>query len=559
MSTPCTRFLHQSWCLLLFLFAQLAIAQESVAFYIVADQDDWQLFMQKNAYADASNAKQKTVFITLTAGDAGLGKGGSGTVPYYQARDNGSQLSIKFLADIASVPDRSESAQYVYANAHQIYHVQYKHTKSYYLRLPEGNDDGNGYRATGNQSLKRLRDGEISKITAVDSSATYQGWTDLVQTIQRIIIAETSGFSYATLNIPETDISRNPDDHNDRLLVGDLAEQASKDLTCLKQYSWLGYSSADKPMDLSIDQLINYSAVFACNVAGTIQGGYRSNWDATYKQWIGRGEARTTSIQLEACAGVTINLLQIPVRATHIRNKATGKVLEIAEEALGAGAFLQQGTSKEANHQAFFFKKTPENLWNILPKHSNLPLDAYGGNIVPGTKVWQFRVNGTSAQNWVLEQAGDSSFYLKNHKSNLYLEANLNGTDVSLQTYIGNDAQRWYIIPGSDPLGPPQDTSSTLVAVKEIVEQPNIWKVFPNPLQSANEVNFRLTEGHSGRVKVKLYTLGGQLLSQEKYPQVNAQSTFQFSFPPLAHGVYLLELQCFDQGQIYQKVIRLVR
>lgn len=482
MSTPYTRFLHQSWCLLLFLFAQLALAQESVAFYIVADQDDWQLFMQKNAYADVTNAKQKTVFITLTAGDAGLGKGGSGTIPYYQARDNGSRLSIKFLADIASVPDRSESAQYVYANAHQIYHVQYKHTKSYYLRLPEGNGEGDGYRATGNQSLKRLRDGEISKITAVDSSATYQGWTDLVQTIQRIIIAETSGFSYATLNMPETDTSRNPDDHNDRLLVGDLAEQAGKELTCLKRYSWLGHSSADKPMDLSNDQLINHSAVFACSVAGSIQGGYRSNWDAAHKQWIGRGEARTTSIQLEACAGVTINLLQIPVRATHIRNKATGKVLEIAEEALGAGAYLQQGISKEANHQAFFFKKTPENLWTILPKHSNLPLDAYGGNTVPGTKVWQFRVNGTSAQNWVLEQAGDSSFYLKNHKGNLYLEANLNATDVTLQTYIGNDAQRWYIIPGSDPLGPPQDTGSTLVAVKETNEQQNIWKVFPNPL-----------------------------------------------------------------------------
>ena len=83
--------------------------------------------------------------------------------------------------------------------------------------------------------------------------------------------------------------------------------------------------------------------------------------------------------------------------------------------------------------------------------------------------------------------------------------------------------------------------------------------MFPNPLQYANKVNFSLTEGHSGRVNVKLYTLGGQLLSQEKYPQVNAQSTFQFSFPPLTHGVYLLELQCFDQGQIYQKVIRLVR
>lgn len=215
---------------------------------------------------------------------------------------------------------------------------------------------------------------------------------------------------------------------------------------------------------------------------GNIHGGYKGNWDAAHKQWIGKGAARTTSIQLNACAGVSTNLFQIPDKASYIRNKATGRVLEITGGALGAGVFLQQNANKEAPHQAFFFKKTPEKLWNIIAKHSNLPLDAYGGNTVPGTKVWQFRVNGTSAQNWVLEQAGDSSFYLKNHKGNLYLEANLNATDVTLQTYIGNDAQRWYIIPGSDPLGPPQDTSSTLVAVKETNEQQNIWKVFPNPL-----------------------------------------------------------------------------
>lgn len=559
MSTPYTRFLRQSWCLALFLLAQLAFAQESVAFYIVAHQDDWQLFMVKNAFADVTNAKQKTVFITLTAGDAGLGKGGSGTVPYYQARDNGSRLSIKFLADIASAPDRSESAKYVYANAHQIFQVQYKHTKSYYLRLPEGNGDGNGYTGTGNQSLKRLRDGDISKITAVDSSATYQGWTDLVKTIQRIIIAETSGYSYATLNIPETNSLYNPGDHNDHLLVGDLAEQASKDLTCLKQYSWLGYFSVSKAMNLSNDDLLNYSSVFVCNVAGNIQGGYKGNWDAAHKQWIGKGVARMTSIQLDACAGVATNLFQIPEKASYIRNKATGRVLEITGGALGAGVFLQQNANKEAPHQAFYFKKTPEKLWNILAKHSNLALDAFGGGIIPGTKIWQFRVNGTSAQNWVIEQAGDSTFYFKNHKSNLYLEGNLNGTDVSLQTYIGNDAQRWYIIPSSDPLSPPQDTGSTLVGVKETDDQQNIWKVFPNPLQYANVVNFSLTEGHSGPVHAMLYTIGGQVLSQEKYSQVNAQSTVQFNLPPLPHGIYLLELQCFDKEQIYRKVIQLIR
>lgn len=549
------------WALILLVIpGKWVFAQESVAFYIVAHQDDWQLFMAKNAYADVTNPKQKTVFITLTAGDAGLGNGGTGLIPYYQARDNGSRLSIKFLADIASVPDRSESTQYVYANTHRIFQVQYKHTKSYYLRLPEGNGDGAGFVKTNNQSLKRLREGTLPKITAVDSSASYQGWADLVQTIQRIVVAESAGYSYVTLNVPETDDKLNPGDHSDHRLVGELVAQATKDLTCLKQYSWLGYFSSSKPLILTNDELLNCASVFVCNIAGNIQGGYRSNWDVAHKQWIGKGQARVTTIEKDACVGVVPNVDIAADQAMLIRNKETGKVLEITGSALGAGAFLQQNANKEGSNQLFFFKNTPEKLWTIIAKHSGLALDAHGGGVTPGTKVWQFRVNGTTAQNWLLEQADDSTFFVKNQKSNLYLEASVNGAEVSLQGHIGHNAQRWYIIPGSKPLNPPTDSMGSIAtAVKEITDKRNIWKIFPNPLQYATEVNFSLTKGYAGEVNVSLYTLGGQILSQENYPRVSEQQTAKFMFPPLTHGIYLLELIHVEEGQTYRNVYQLVR
>src|SRR5215471_8104866 len=46
-----------------------------VAFYFAAHEDDWQLFMIPQAFEDVLDGKTKTVFVHLTAGDAGLGGG----------------------------------------------------------------------------------------------------------------------------------------------------------------------------------------------------------------------------------------------------------------------------------------------------------------------------------------------------------------------------------------------------------------------------------------------------------------------------------------------------
>jgi len=48
-------------------------AQNTVAFYFSAHEDDWQLFMNPNAYHDVQRASTKVVFVYLTAGDAGAG------------------------------------------------------------------------------------------------------------------------------------------------------------------------------------------------------------------------------------------------------------------------------------------------------------------------------------------------------------------------------------------------------------------------------------------------------------------------------------------------------
>src|SRR5262245_19916962 len=77
----------------------------TVAFYFGAHPDDWQLFMNPNAYYDVQKPSNKVVFVYVTAGDAGLGLGnGERSQPYYLARENGAKLSVKFMADAAKAP-----------------------------------------------------------------------------------------------------------------------------------------------------------------------------------------------------------------------------------------------------------------------------------------------------------------------------------------------------------------------------------------------------------------------------------------------------------------------
>ena len=105
--------------------APVAIAGErgppdKVSVYFAAHEDDWQLFMNPSAFKDVIKDAAKTVFVHVTAGDAGAGMGYNGRkFPYYRARENGAEAAIRFMADADSIPgERSES--YVEFNGHRI-------------------------------------------------------------------------------------------------------------------------------------------------------------------------------------------------------------------------------------------------------------------------------------------------------------------------------------------------------------------------------------------------------------------------------------------------------
>jgi hypothetical protein len=267
-------------------------APEHVAFYFAAHEDDWQLFMNPSAFADTSEAKTKTVFIHLTAGDAGVGMGTRGRKhPYYLARENGAEVAIRFMADSGEQPTDKVASQ-IRLNGHPIYRVSYRNTATYFLRLPDGHPAGTGFPGTGYQSLERLAKGAIGDFSAIDGSTAYHGWADLVSTLRAIIDHERGGTRSIALNVAEPDTRINPDDHSDHRFTAQAALEAAKDLSCVRRVYYVEYASRVLPENLAGQQRDMESSVLAVTAAGLLALDHASVWHPYHRSYLGRNYFR---------------------------------------------------------------------------------------------------------------------------------------------------------------------------------------------------------------------------------------------------------------------------
>jgi hypothetical protein len=264
------------------------ILAAKVSFYFAAHEDDWQLFMNPQAFDDVLSATTKTVFIHLTAGDAGLGVATAGRrFAYYLARENGAEVAVRFMADAGRFPVAQAAAPMLF-NGHPIYRIAYRNTVAYFLRLPDGNPKGTGYAETGNQSLQRLATDQISTLAAVDGSTTYYGWTDLVSTMRNIIDYERGNAASVALNVPEPDLRINPNDHSDHLMTAKAALEASKDITCARRLYYVDYAKSHLPENLSAKDRDLESSVLAVTAVGILALDHTSIWEPYRESYLGR-------------------------------------------------------------------------------------------------------------------------------------------------------------------------------------------------------------------------------------------------------------------------------
>ena len=272
-------------------------AQVQVAFSAVADADDWQLFMSKKMLDDLSaGSGGKSVIITFTAGDLGLGTGGSGTVPYYLAREKGAAYSAKLLSDMALSPIYPNTyavptAQNVVLNGKTLVKYVYGNSNghgqvvNYFLRLPSGGQTGTGYAGTGNVSLKKLKDGTISTLTSVDGVNTYT-WASLVNIVKYIIFAEKGNDAQVWMNSPGLSAITNPNDHSDHFYSSTAAEEAVAGFTWVGINEFVMDNSSTLSANLNNEEFEEASGVYGYYNWGVMKNKYSNELTATTRAWI---------------------------------------------------------------------------------------------------------------------------------------------------------------------------------------------------------------------------------------------------------------------------------
>ncbi|MDO4264529.1 MAG: PIG-L family deacetylase [Deinococcus sp.] len=257
---------------------------DEVSFYVVAHQDDWQLFMNPGAYAESQEENTKMVFIYTTAGDAGrrsLTPGES----YILAREEGAERSIRFLSDVSTVSHKPAVRSRVNVGGHLIRRVAYGNTVSYYLRLPDG--------GTGEPGLAQLRSGEATLLTAVDNSATYQGWADLSRTLEQLIRREGRNTAELRFNLADPDPQINAGDHTDHQLTSQLITELAPKMPCAEQRLYQTYNTSSLPVNMTTDELLNHAALFGLVESGRADKGFPGAWEPLHKSWLGKHYMRT--------------------------------------------------------------------------------------------------------------------------------------------------------------------------------------------------------------------------------------------------------------------------
>ncbi len=276
----------------LFSFSNLIAQTTSV--YVVAHPDDWQLFMNPNAYHSIKGVNEKVIFLHTTAGDGGGGASNN----YYLAREEGSLRAIRFMSNTftnSGAPGNNVNKTTVTVNGHQLLKFSYRNAVAYFLRLPDGDYRGTGYPGTNNESLLKLVDGSITSISAVDGTATYNSLADLEATLQAIVTSEMIPSSSVIFNVADDDAGINPDDHSDHVNSSLIMQNVANNIGGVNLNLYTEYFTSSTPQNVFNEDYMISVGTWAATASGLSDSSYFSTWDSSHNVWIGKQYFRTVS------------------------------------------------------------------------------------------------------------------------------------------------------------------------------------------------------------------------------------------------------------------------
>jgi transposase len=267
----------------------------TVSIFVVAHPDDWQLFMNPDAFHAINDARGKAVFVHVSAGDAGKGMGGEPT-PYYLAREEGALRAIRFMANAADAKaalGADTKPEAVERAGHQVARHLYANAVAYFLRLHDGFIVNGEDFQEHPLALERLRTGASAEAKAIDGSASYSGWSDFVATLEAVIASELVPGAALNLHIAELDEKRNPGDHPDHRAVAFAMEEIAARLPCARVSRHEEYATRDrKPNVTGVDYMIDVGT-WAATASGLSDNHAGSTWEPGHNAWVGRDYHRT--------------------------------------------------------------------------------------------------------------------------------------------------------------------------------------------------------------------------------------------------------------------------
>ncbi len=285
--------INYSSLILFVLFSFIRSNAQNTSVYVSAHPDDWQLFMNPNAYNSVKGTNEKVIFIHTTAGDAGNGTGNNG---YYLAREEGSLRAIRFMSNAftsGSGLGADMNKTTVTINGHQITKFTYRNAVAYFLRLPDGSPSGNGYVLHDYNSLRKLYDGSISSISAIDGSTTYSSISDLITTVQAIIETEANSTGNMVFNAADHDLSINPDDHSDHIYSSRIVQDVANNIGGVTRNLYIDYYTAVMEQNVFNDAFLISAGTWGATASGITDNYHYGTWDADHNVWIGKQYYRT--------------------------------------------------------------------------------------------------------------------------------------------------------------------------------------------------------------------------------------------------------------------------
>ena len=220
----------------------------------VAHPDDDILFMNPDLEQQLMQQCLRTVY--LTAADDGR------SASYWQGRERGIEAAYAFMA---GAPDSWQDVPTI-INGHRVLERVLAGRSSLalvFMRLPDGNVTGEGFAATGHQSLSRLAKHKIKKINAVDATANYTNGS-LIQTLTAIMKVDQPTIIYSQLLSGQN--SKN--DHSDHRAVGHLTSAARIAAASKAQVSlYFGYPVNGLNPNLDDEVSLRKRAIFSAYAA----------------------------------------------------------------------------------------------------------------------------------------------------------------------------------------------------------------------------------------------------------------------------------------------------